>query len=61
MTRRGRREIEGLEERVIARTPAGRWGDPKELTGAAIFLASRASNFVNGTNLIVDGGYSIMM
>jgi gluconate 5-dehydrogenase len=39
-----------------ARTPAGRWGDPKELVGAAVFLASAASDFVNGQVLYVDGG-----
>jgi gluconate 5-dehydrogenase len=39
-----------------ARTPAGRWGDPAELIGAAVFLASRASDFVNGQILYVDGG-----
>ena len=61
MTQRGRREIQGLEERVIVRTPAGRWGEPEELAGAAIFLASKASDFLTGTSLIVDGGYSIMM
>jgi gluconate 5-dehydrogenase len=38
------------------RTPAGRWGDVAELGGAAIFLASRASDFVNGQILYVDGG-----
>jgi gluconate 5-dehydrogenase len=41
---------------VCARTPAGRWGDPKELVGAAIFLASSASDFVNGQIVYVDGG-----
>jgi gluconate 5-dehydrogenase len=41
---------------ICARTPAGRWGDPEELVGAAIFLASRASDFVNGQVLYVDGG-----
>ena len=39
-----------------ARTPAGRWGDVKELQGAAIFLASSASDFVNGQTIYVDGG-----
>jgi gluconate 5-dehydrogenase len=39
-----------------ARTPAGRWGDVKELVGAAVFLASDASSFVNGHMLMVDGG-----
>ncbi len=41
---------------IIKRTPARRWGDPDELQGAAIFLASQASNFVNGHVLYVDGG-----
>lgn len=41
---------------VKARTPAGRWGDPRELVGAAIFLSSAASDFVNGQVLYVDGG-----
>ncbi len=38
------------------RTPAGRWGDPEELIGAAVFLASAASNFINGQIIYVDGG-----
>lgn len=41
---------------IISRTPAGKWGDPEELAGAAIFLSSRASDFVNGHILYVDGG-----
>lgn len=41
---------------VRGRTPAGRWGDPVELAGAAVFLASRASDFVSGQILYVDGG-----
>jgi gluconate 5-dehydrogenase len=41
---------------ICARTPAGRWGDPKELVGTAVFLASRASDFVNGQVIYVDGG-----
>jgi gluconate 5-dehydrogenase len=41
---------------VCKRTPAGRWGQPEELTGAAVFLASRASDFVNGQIIYVDGG-----
>ncbi len=45
-----------LNEFIISRTPAGRWGNPDELVGAAIFLASQASNFVNGQIVYVDGG-----
>jgi gluconate 5-dehydrogenase len=45
-----------FNEFIIHRTPAGRWGEPKELQGAAIFLASAASDFVNGHILYVDGG-----
>ena len=45
-----------FNEFIINRTPAGRWGDPADLAGAAIFLASRASDFVNGIVLYVDGG-----
>jgi gluconate 5-dehydrogenase len=41
---------------IRGRTPAGRWGEPAELIGAAVFLASRASDFVNGQVIYVDGG-----
>jgi len=41
---------------IVGRTPAGRWGDPDDLQGAAIFLASSASDFVNGQIIYVDGG-----
>jgi gluconate 5-dehydrogenase len=41
---------------VKSRTPAGRWGDPEELIGAAVFLSSKASSFVNGQIIYVDGG-----
>ena len=41
---------------VCSRTPAGRWGNPEELIGAAVFLCSSASNFVNGQIIYVDGG-----
>ena len=45
-----------FHEFIINRTPAGKWGDPAELGGAVVFLASAASNFVNGHILYVDGG-----
>jgi gluconate 5-dehydrogenase len=41
---------------IVGRTPAGRWGDPDDLQGTAVFLASGASNFVNGQVIYVDGG-----
>ncbi len=44
---------------VRRKTPAGRWGDPQDLVGAAVFLASAASAFVTGTAIPVDGGYSV--
>ncbi|MBI3498431.1 MAG: glucose 1-dehydrogenase [Proteobacteria bacterium] len=58
LTQRGRREIQGLHERVLARTPAGRWGEPKDMAGVGVFLASAASDFVTGTAIAVDGGYA---
>lgn len=45
-----------FNEFIVNRTPAGSWGDPKELQGAAVFLSSKASDFVNGQILYVDGG-----
>jgi 2-dehydro-3-deoxy-D-gluconate 5-dehydrogenase len=61
LTRQARIDLPGLQERVVARTPAGRWGDPKDFCGTAVFLASPASDFVTGVALPVDGGYSIMI
>ena len=45
-----------MHEFIVNRTPAGKWGEPEQLKGAAIFLASAASDFVNGHILYVDGG-----
>lgn len=59
LTRKARSEVDGLHERVLARTPAGRWGTPHDLAGIAVFLASKASDFVTGTAIPVDGGFSI--
>ena len=44
-------------ERLLARIPAGRWGEPADIGGAAVFLSSRASDYCHGTILIVDGGW----
>lgn len=60
LTKGARRQVEGLHERVLARTPAARWGDPKDFAGIAVFLASPASDFVTGTAIPVDGGFSVM-
>jgi 2-deoxy-D-gluconate 3-dehydrogenase len=46
-------------DEIIMRTPAGRFGKPEEMAGAAIFLASPASDFVTGSTVYVDGGYAI--
>jgi 2-deoxy-D-gluconate 3-dehydrogenase len=48
-----------MNDEILARTPAGRWGQPEELAGTAVYLASRASDFVTGTTIRVDGGYAI--
>ncbi|MBY3101250.1 glucose 1-dehydrogenase [Rhizobium laguerreae] len=49
---------DGRSAKIVARTPAGRWGQVEDLQGTAVFLASRASDFVTGTSIPVDGGYS---
>ncbi len=59
LTQRARVELDGLNERVLTRTPVGRWGVPGDLAGTAVYLAAAASNFVTGISLPVDGGYSI--
>jgi 2-deoxy-D-gluconate 3-dehydrogenase len=59
LTRGARRDIPGLEERVVARTPPGRWGIPDDFAGIAVFLASPASDFITGAAITVDGGYSV--
>jgi len=52
-------ELEAMNDEIISRTPAGRWGQPEEMAGPAIFLASQASDFVTGETIRVDGGYAI--
>ena len=58
LTRQARQQLPGLHERVLARSPAGRWGRIDDFEGIAVFLASDASAFVTGTAIAVDGGYS---
>jgi len=48
-----------LNDEILARTPAGRWGQAGEVAGTAVYLASHASDFVTGTTIRVDGGYAI--
>ncbi len=48
-----------FHDEIITRTPAGRFGEPEEMAGAAVFLASRASDFVTGSTVYVDGGFAI--
>jgi 2-dehydro-3-deoxy-D-gluconate 5-dehydrogenase len=59
LTRGARQQVAGLHDRVLARTPAARWGDPKDFAGVAVFLASSASDFITGACIPVDGGWSI--
>lgn len=61
LTQRARQQVAGLHERVENRTPTGRWGTPADMAGVAAFLASPASDFVTGTAIPVDGGYSVGM
>ena len=59
MTRQARIDVDGLHDRIQGRTPADRWGDPEDLAGVAVFLSAAASNFVTGTAIPVDGGFSV--
>ena len=61
LTRNLRRSFPEAHDRVVARTPARRWGEPADLAGTAVFFCSRASDFVTGTALPVDGGFSSSM
>lgn len=60
LTRRAREQIQGLHDNVLRRTPAGRWGEPSDFAGIAVFLAAAASDFVTGAAITVDGGYSVL-
>jgi 2-deoxy-D-gluconate 3-dehydrogenase len=59
LARDARRQMEGLHDRVLRRTPAGRWGRPEDLAGIAVFLAAPASDFVTGAAIPVDGGFAV--
>jgi 2-deoxy-D-gluconate 3-dehydrogenase len=59
LTQAARREVPGLNDNVLRRTPAKRWGTIDDMAGIAVFLAAPASDFVTGTAIPVDGGYSI--
>jgi len=52
------RAVPGLPEHVLSRTPAGRWGSPADFEGVATFFASHASDFVTGTDIQIDGGFT---
>ena len=59
LTVNARQQIEGLHDKVLARTPANRWGHIDDFRGLAIFLSSPASDFITGTAIPVDGGFSV--
>jgi 2-deoxy-D-gluconate 3-dehydrogenase len=59
LTQAARRQMDGLHERVLRRTPAGRWGKPEDLAGIAVFLTAPASDFCTGAAIPVDGGFSV--
>jgi len=58
LSRQARADMPELEARVLERTPVRRWGSPADLVGTAVFFASSASDFVTGTALPVDGGFT---
>jgi 2-deoxy-D-gluconate 3-dehydrogenase len=59
LTKGARRDLEGLEQKILARTPANRWGQIDDFQGIAVFLSSPASDFITGAVITVDGGFSI--
>lgn len=52
------RSVPGLPEHILSRTPAGRWGSPSDFAGIANYFASSASDFVTGTDIQIDGGFT---
>jgi 2-deoxy-D-gluconate 3-dehydrogenase len=61
LTQGARRYLPELNDKILARTPAGRWGEPADLAGTAVYLACPASNFVTGVSIPIDGGYAVQM
>jgi 2-dehydro-3-deoxy-D-gluconate 5-dehydrogenase len=61
LTRGAREQIKGLNTMVLMRTPTGRWGQPADMAGVAVFLAAPASDFITGAAIPVDGGYSVQV
>ena len=57
----GTKTVPGLGDMIVGRTPTGRWGQPDDFAGIAVYLASRASDFMNGAGVTIDGGYSIKL
>lgn len=60
MTKTAREQVPGLHEKVLSRSPSQRWGSPDDFAGIAVFLAAPASDFLTGTAIPVDGGYSVL-
>ena len=58
LTIQARKDMPDLHEHVLKRTPADRWGEINDMSGIAVFLASAASDFITGTAIPVDGGFS---
>ena len=61
LTKNARKQVDGLHDKVVDRTPQGRWGQPEDFQGIAVFLASGGSDFLTGTSIPVDGGFSIQI
>ncbi len=59
LTRKARKDMPGLNDNVLARTPKGRWGTMEDFEGLAAFLGSDASAFITGVAIPVDGGFSV--
>jgi 2-deoxy-D-gluconate 3-dehydrogenase len=59
LTKGARREVAGLDERVLTRTPAGRWGTPADFEAITVLLCGTGSQYITGTAIPVDGGYTI--